>query len=175
MKMSASGIPGTSRGAARCLKISSGCLKALVKWVRRCVPHCRWCLCRFPKARMAVVSVNTQSPVTPNEIVKQTTGNKPPGLSAGVFACRNRLPSVLMTLAAGVHGKCAAFAQYEDAAATTSNFGKLHIQTNGRYDDATQMFAAGFAEAYVSAGGGCLWAHEWKHTCCSRRSHHATL
>ena len=44
-----------------------------------------------------------------------------------------------------------AAAFYKDAASTVSNFGQLHLRTNGSYADAEQMYAAGFAEGWVSA------------------------
>ena len=42
--------------------------------------------------------------------------------------------------------------EYVDASQTISNCGQLHIQTNGKYTDKEQMFAAGFFEGFTTAG-----------------------
>lgn len=42
--------------------------------------------------------------------------------------------------------------KFVDASQTISNCGQLHIQTNGKYTDEEQMFAAGFFEGFTTAG-----------------------
>ncbi|KAK9795552.1 hypothetical protein WJX73_006243 [Symbiochloris irregularis] len=46
---------------------------------------------------------------------------------------------------------CVARAVYKDASLTPSNFGQLHVKTEGSYADRQQMFGAGYAEGWLSA------------------------
>lgn len=56
-----------------------------------------------------------------------------------------------LILAGLVSDSCVAHAVYKDAAFTPSNFGQLHLKTEGAYEDSQQMFGAGFAEGWLSA------------------------
>lgn len=64
---------------------------------------------------------------------------------------QRRLAELDLTAAGLVSDGCVAHAKYKDASLTSSNFGQLHVRTEGQYEDSQQMFGAGFAEGWLSA------------------------
>ena len=45
---------------------------------------------------------------------------------------------------------------FKDAVHTPSNFGQFHVETFGNFPDSHQLYAAGYLEGYLTAGGHLL-------------------
>ena len=53
---------------------------------------------------------------------------------------------------------------FKDAVHTPSNFGQFHVETFGNFPDSHQLYAAGYLEGYLTAGGHsskCALFDQW--------------